>query len=305
MDVTRPKPSHIKHRTASKSRTLMRHTVSKPKPSLKRKTKVNAEANVSAARPAFRPMAKLSHPSIDTKRQQHAKQVPQSTLISRFGAPAAISPAPTIHHTPKPAMHKSISPIHSLQSSVPTTPSASLDIFERALQRANSHQAPTFKPLKKPRRHKPVGKRIVGIGAGALAVVVLAGFIAFQNQASLTMRYASNKAGFGALLPAYSPDGYKAGKFLYSPGVVGVKFTDKTGDSYNLVQQQTAWDSSSLLNEFVATSSQTYDIIQSAGQTIYTYGDNNATWVDGGVWYRVVSNGSLTSTDIINIAQSI
>jgi hypothetical protein len=183
-----------------------------------------------------------------------------------------------------------------------------MDVFERALQRANSHlELPVDNRQKRVKRRKSgVSKRVFGASVSALAVVLLAGFIAFQNQANLTIHYASNKAGFAANLPAYKPAGYSVGKFTYSPGQVGVTYANNaSGQSFSMVQKQSSWDSQALRDDYVATQSQSYKTIESAGRTIYTYGNNSATWVNGGVWYQVDTAGSLTTEEIVNLATSM
>ena len=45
--------------------------------------------------------------------------------------------------------------------------------------------------------------------------------------------------------------------------------------------------------------------IDTAGRTVYIYGNDNASWVDNGIWYQVTSNGDLSNTDVLNIASSL
>jgi hypothetical protein len=71
------------------------------------------------------------------------------------------------------------------------------------------------------------------------------------------------------------------------------------------VQKQSTWDSTALHDNFVAAKNGSYQTIQSAGRTIYTYGNGNATWVNSGVWYQVTSNGSLKMNDLVNLANSM
>jgi hypothetical protein len=302
MDVARP-THHVKHRVPKKSQTLMRSAVTKPEPSLRRKTKVTSHTHALTTKPEFRIVKKLSHPTVDVRRLRHAKQVPHSELIHRFadvGAPA-MPAGPSPRHAVKLPAHAPA--IHAVQAPVTTSPS--MDVFERALQRANSHHEQPVKPTRKHRTSKKSPKRIVSVAAGALAVLLLAGFIVVQNQANLTMRYAATKAGFAATLPGYKPAGYKAGKFSYSPGMVGVNFSNtSSGEQYSLIQRESGWDSTTLVDTFVSGQANTYKTVETAGRTIYLYG-NNATWVNGGVWYKVTSNGGLTTNDIVNIAASM
>jgi hypothetical protein len=301
MDIARPKPAHIKHHTPAKSHTLMRSAVKKPEASLKRKTKVASHTHALVGQPNLAIIKKSSHPVIDTRRLKRAEHVPHSKLVQRF-APAQTVPMPVAAHKPVPA---ALATPAAIQAAA-TEPQRSLDVFERALQRANSHLEPAPKGVKKAKRRRKTGHRALSVSATALAVLLIGGFIAFQNQANLTIRYASNKAGFSANLPSYKPSGFKAGKFSYSPGLVGVTFhnTD-SNQNFSLVQKQSTWDSKALVTNYVASATKDYHSIESAGRTIYIYGDNNATWVNGGVWYRITSEGSLTTNDLVNIATSM
>ena len=65
------------------------------------------------------------------------------------------------------------------------------------------------------------------------------------------------------------------------------------------------WDSQTLLQNFVSTSGQPYDAYKAAGRTVYVYGNGNATWVNGGVWYEVSDNGALSKDQIIQLANSM
>lgn len=300
MDIARPAAGHIKRHTPVKSQTLMRSAVKKPQASLKRSAKTVTHSHALVAQPDIAIIKKLSHPTIDARREKRAHTVPHSKFIQRFAKPkerfASVS-------TSIVATSASLAPVTTPVSH----PQKSHDIFEQALRRANSHLEPTPTGIKRAKRRKSkTGRRVLGASASALAVLLITGFFAFQNEANLTIHYASNKAGFSANLPSYRPAGFKAGNFTYSPGLVGVTFKNGDNQSFSLIQKQSAWDSSALVANYVANADkQQYRSIESAGRTVYLYGNNNATWVNGGIWYRIVSNGSLTTNDLLNVATSI
>lgn len=304
MDVARPHAQHVKHHATKKSQTLMRSTVAKPEASLRRKTKVTSHTHALVAQSDFQIVKKLSHPKVDAQRLRHAKQIQQSKLVHRFADPMMASqPTAARHHVAKQST-AAVPAIHAVQA--PVAPSSSLDVFERALQRANSHMEQPAKPAKKTRRRKGMSKRAVGLSAAVFAFLLLGGFFAYQNQAYVNMRYAAAKSGVAASMPGYRPAGYKAGKVSYSPGVVGVNFDNASnGQSYSVIEKNSTWDSVALLDSFVYGQGDSYQTIEAAGRTIYTYGENNATWVDNGIWYRVTSNGGLTTNDLVNLAVSM
>jgi hypothetical protein len=189
----------------------------------------------------------------------------------------------------------------------PARPQAhSIDIFERALAEANSHIARPLTRRQTRRRRQVIGSRALSIGAASLAVLLVVGFFGWQAKANLTMRYAAAKSGVAASLPGYKPSGFTAGKFTYSPGLVAVNYKNvHSGDNFAVIEKSSSWDSSALRDSFVASRSRTYQTIDAAGRTIYTYGNNNATWVAGGVWYQVNSNGSLSTNQLVQLALSM
>lgn len=311
MDVSRPAPQHAKRRAPKKSQTLMRSAVSKPEPSLKRKAKATSNTTALVAQPKPQIVPKLAHPVVDRSRQTRAHHVPRSPQIRRYALDSALRPQPTPTPATRPAtanvrpVYADTPAVHAVQTPMPTA--SSMDVFERALVRANSHKETyTEKPARAVKRKKSAGKRVLTASTASLAILLVVGFAAFQNQAQLTIKYASNKAGFTAELPSYKPAGYKVGKLSYNPGAVAVQYTNTaSGQSFKLVQKESNWDSSALLDDHVSSRYSSYKTIEAAGRTIYTYGKNNASWVIGGVWYQLESDGNLTTEDVVNLASSI
>ncbi len=67
---------------------------------------------------------------------------------------------------------------------------------------------------------------------------------------------------------------------------------------------RTATGTSCSLTNHVLTNKQPFQTFQDAGKTIYIYEDSKATWVNGGVWYQINGNASLTSDQLLRIANS-
>lgn len=306
MDISRPSPNKLKHHVPHKSQTLMRSAVHKPEPSIRRKTKVTSHTHALVEKPKFEIIKKLSHPTVDQKRVKRSSLVARSDYIRRFANPT-VTPRGKSRSAAIPAhefkpVHADMPAVHAVAAPV----ASSMDVFERALQTANSHMELPVEHKRTKRRSSKKIKRTFGVVSASLAVLLIAGFVALQNQANLTIKYASTKAGFAATLPSYKPTGFAVGKFTYSPGVVGINYKNGSSNAaFSLLQKQSSWDSSALLDNFVSVKSPSYHTYQSAGRTIYTYGKGNATWVNGGVWYQVNSDGSLNSTDLINLATSM
>ncbi len=315
-DFTRQPATHVQHHKTSSSQTLMRHAVAKPKPSLKRHVKSQQRTDVLVKQPSITVQPKLSSYQLDPKRIARSQRVPRHPSARRYALDrAALAPQPVrvaVPATnPQPAATPSVKPVYADASAqalrLPQTPQArSTDIFEQALARANSHHQKPLTRRQAKRRKSLFGGRALSIGATSCAVLLLVGFFAWQSRANLTMHYAASKAGVAASMPGYKPAGFSAGKFSYSPGIVAVNFNNnKSGKNFALIEKTTSWDSTALLDSFVATRSRTYQTIDAAGRTIYTYGNNNATWVDNGVWYQVNTQGSLSTNELVNLAVSM
>lgn len=322
-DVMRPAPNLAKSHKPSKSQTLMRRSVAKPSPaSLKARTHVQQRTDALIQQPSINVLPKMSSYHIDERRSTRARLTPHSPQVSRYAAAGEPKPAnayPSLQPTkPMQTMHPHpragtmtdvvapkphVGSVHTSKASQ----AASTDIFEQALARATSHQEPLHPHPKSRRRRGIKGKRALSIGAGTLACAILLGFFAWQNSARLTIHYADHKAGVAATLPAYQPTGYKIGRLSYSPGIVAVNFSNSaSGDTFDIVQRPTTWDSRSLRDGFVALQDKAYKTIQGAGQTIYTYGNNNASWVSNGIWYQVNNNnGNLSPQQLISLASSM
>lgn len=280
------RPSATQHKGVQRPKTLMRKGLKKPSHAAKQKT----------AEPTILPMA--SEKEIQN-RLKRAQKVMQSRYISRFGNEPALTkrkePLAVAH--PKP--HAKTAATHAHSQASKTAPP--IQHFEQAIQDASSHLT-KFHGKKQKRVFK--NKKINAL-AGSLAVLLLVGFFGWQNAPNLEMQVASRKAGFAAHMPGYSPAGYGvAGAVQSQPGKVSVSFKSRTDDkSFNVTQRASDWSSDSLLNNALAskTNKQTW---QEQGKTVYIYDGSNATWVDGGVWYQIEGNASLTTDQLLRIVNS-
>lgn len=288
------------------SRTLMRQAVKKPDPSLKRHLKVQGHTDTLAQPPLAIVAPAHSVQQLDAKRLQKASQVAKSRLISHFlppaastaSRPAALAPAQSHPEASLPVAVKALAgQDHSAK--LGKRPKTTADILARAIEQATSHEE-----LPPPRHSR--AKRNVAIGGVVGLSVLLLGVIVTQNLSNVRLQMASARAGFSASLPDYHPAGYSLGQLDYSDGVVAANFhSNSDGQLYSITQKRSAWDSATLLNTFVAPADPNYQTTEAAGRTIYIYGDANATWVNGGVWYVIQSNGSLNDRQLVDLATSL
>jgi len=102
------------------------------------------------------------------------------------------------------------------------------DIFERAL--AHATVTPNLLQTQAV-SHKNVMRRISSVAAASLAILLIVGFVAYQNAADIQIRVASSRAGINATLPKWQPSGFAIGKFTYSPGTVAINFHSTTAST--------------------------------------------------------------------------
>ena len=303
IDICRPAAQSLSHHKPQHSNTLMRKSVNKPSPSLKRQLKVATATTSLVPAPRFDIVPKQSVATVDPGRLKHARQVSRSDMVTRFGViPAQARSIPSTSRTVSPNAAQT-APRHIAPAPIRTRqPSA--DIFERALASASSHTQAPVKTKHAPRKKTHRLRRVASVAASSLAILLIVGFVAYLNQTALQMRLASSRAGISATLPHWQPTGFTIGSFSYKPNTVTVSFHGATDPARTFSLSQTAsnWDSSALLSDFVLPNAQTYQTIETQGTTIYTYGNNNATWVNGGIWYTLTTNGSLSTTDIVRLA---
>jgi len=288
---------HAKHRQVQKSKILMRTSVHTPK------------STDSAVMIASEDSLVLPD---QQARLERAKKVAKSPVITRF--PAVYQTANEFSQPshvvvePSPVDNKTLAinqPAKKLESSHVKPKTQQESVFEKAMVNSNSHQG---KPHKIHHRTPKIKRRRnLKLATGILSALLLTGFILYQNVPNFSMRIASNKAGFDASLPAYSPSGYSmSGPVVYSPGKVTVNFSSNTDDrNYTISQQVSNWNSQALVDNYLSSVNSDYQSYQEKGKTIYIYDNGSATWVSGGVWYNLQGGTELNTNQLLKIAASI
>lgn len=278
-------------RKVEKSKTLMRKTVKKPEP-----VKPNSAVKQN-------PSIQKSTQAVSEHKLAKAKAVPKSSLIKRF---SDMSPMPS---------HKSTATTQPVKTSrmqtVATATTIHADPVAVGLANANSHEQPQ---AKKPRRHVRVAKRlkispkVLSASSLALTVLLIGGFFAYQNVPNLNMRVASARAGVQGTLPGYQPAGFSLnGGVSYKPGQITIGYKSNSDDrTFKISQNVSAWNSETLVENYEPLKdSSAYQTVPNKGKTVYIYDGSNATWVDGGIWYRIEGNSRLNSDQLLNLANSM
>lgn len=309
----RAKNAQELHETRKKSATLVRSATTKPKKKSiisKIVTPANSVAKKADENTENKPLVTGKVPE---SRIKHAQAIAKSGSISRFG-----DIQPTKSTTTKATDNQRLTNISK------PAPQKSVKSQLIAAQMAKVSSAPakksgSKKSNKKRKRTKPFGKtasrlkrnpKVTTIVATSLAAVMLFGYITYLNIPNMAMRVAAAKAGFEASMPGYNPNGFKfSGPIAYSPGQITIQFSSNTDDrEYNITERQTAWDSQSLLDNYVKTetgSDSGYSTFRDRGLTVYVYNGSEASWVNGGVWYTIDGDSLLNSEQLLRIAASL
>jgi hypothetical protein len=322
-------------RKQQRAQTLMRTAVKKPAA----KPKVTATAapfgTQAPARTSLGAKPTMFPGYNDSIRAERAKAIPKSNLVRKFSdfgvntkqnvqqfvrrtePMPVVQPAPQLDHHTQPVVQPRPGARAVAQTAVAAQPaiaSRSQQMMQRALQNATSHEQTlpiqkSRKPRSKTARRLGISTKIITISAACLAILLLGGFFAYQNVPNFAMRVAATRSGVAAGLPTYRPSGFAIkNPIRYTQGEIKVAFHSTTGDSrgFTISQKTSDWNSDTLLSNFVLASKNPYQTYQDSGRTIYIYNGNNATWVNGGIWYNISSaDASLSSDQLIRIATSM
>lgn len=299
----KPKPAVVRAAprraatTLEKSKTLMRPAVKKPA----------APASHNTAGSHKHEQFKKENPH----RQVRASAIPRSTHIQRFNH----APAHTIVRkraplaVAAPATNQQIvDRVAHLATSTETHVKHSVDSIEESLRHASAHLQTFEERVARGSFWQRFGfkNKAANMASLSFAGLLLVGFFVYQNTANVEMRIAATRSGVSADMPGYSPAGFSAVRGIESePGKVTIAFKSNSNDKkFTITQQASSWSSDSLLSNHVLASKAPFQTYQDEGKTVYIYNDSNATWVNGGIWYQVESDASLTSDQLLRIANS-
>lgn len=280
------------------TKTLMRGTVRKPVVAPKSNIKAKGQKKLATRQPQAELSVKLSVQKVDQQKLEHARKVRRSQQIKRFNSTPVVGLEQFTPVSPQtPAVIATVPPAPTQQ--VPRQAKTIESLLDNALVKATAHQQKAPKAPRKTRR-----LAITGISAAAVLLLAVVGY---QNFGKVTMLQASAKAGFSASLPAYRPAGYSLGNVASTTGQITINFHSNSSDSrhYTLTEKPSDWDSSTLRDQFVASADPNYQTVETNGQTIYLYGNGNATWVNQGKQYTIQSDGSLSNKQLVSLATSL
>lgn len=297
--------AHAVHSHIQKPKTLMRSIVKKPR----------KNASPLSATVLHEPRRILD---VDHHKMHRAKQIKRSEHISKFGKSVTFIKTTATILPVKDEPEDSPPPAASFKAA-PSTPvfdikrphhSGSRPDFNMAVQRATSHQQPHHP--RTGRRHAltrkiNVSTRIVNITAISLAVVMVIGIFAWQSVPNLSMKLASAKAGVSGTLPSYQPSGFSMdGPIFYRTGQLTLTYRSRSDNRvYQIDQLSSKMSDQTLTDNYLRKFNDGFHVLVYGGKTIYVYGENKATWIDEGVWYKVGGNFALSSEQLVRLAGSL
>jgi Domain of unknown function (DUF4367) len=293
------------HRSAQRSKTLMRTAVSKP---------INENPkNISLF---VNKSSKASASKVNPLRAAKAKTITKNAHVRRFN-PLSHTKAPATAQTPVKALQTAPVSAKATATNRPLpsmVTSASHHQIERLLDQA-LHRADAHKQALHGRGHNRNGFRKVlnaprwlSFGSAFLVIALLGGFFAWQNIPQISMRVASAKSSVDASVPDYTPPGFGfSGPISYTDDAVKMSFKANSDSSrgFTLVQEASPETSPSLAANSL-NGGENVQTSQVNGTTVYIYGDNNhAMWVNKGIRYTIEDGAKLNSDQILKIADSL
>ncbi len=151
-----------------------------------------------------------------------------------------------------------------------------------------------------------VGRVMLALTCTAAAVFGIVYFVNL-NMPDISLRVAAMQTGIEAGYPNYVPRDFTLSDIASEENKITLTFkNDASGERFTLVEEKSSWDSNALQNNYVKNEyPESYSTIREQGLTIYVDG-SNATWVNGGVLYRLTAdNDVLTKKQIKTIATSL
>lgn len=180
------------------------------------------------------------------------------------------------------------------------------EAIEKAMASAAKVETKTKKKSKIPHIHFGWKRTLLALSCTAVAIFAIVYFVNL-NAPNVSLKVAAMQTGIEASYPAYVPRDFNLSDITSENGKIVLNFKNTaTGDAFSLTEENSAWDSNALLNNYVKYEyGENYTVIKEQGLTIYV-SDNGATWVNRGVFYNLQTGyGTLTKKQIKTIAVSL
>ena len=191
---------------------------------------------------------------------------------------------------------------------IPPHPAAS-EVKAEAIKKAmaSASKVDTKKKQNKvPSVHFGFKRMALALACASVVVFAIVYFVNL-NAPSVSLKVAAMQTGIEASYPSYIPRDFSLSDITSESGKIVLNFKNaSTGDAFSLTEENSAWDSNALLNNYVKSEfGDNYVVVKEQGLTIYISG-SDATWVNSGLIYKLkTSSGSLTKKQIKTIAVSL
>jgi Domain of unknown function (DUF4367) len=223
-------------------------------------------------------------------RLNRAKQISRSTSVAKFSQHFQSTVGRDKPEQPALTSKASLKPVSSLPAAAATHHEALTKLIGQ------------MPPVSVPNANSHVGRAAAVIGA----IAIMGSYVWLQNYPKMAISAAGNKAGLSASMPGFVPSSYSLKKTITQPGLVTLQFaTPNQTQSLTIDQHRTDWDSSSLLDNFVAKQDSEYASVSGQGLTVYLFKQNQAAWINHGVWYSITGATRLSREQILKIAYSL
>jgi hypothetical protein len=281
-------------------KTLMRTAVKKPTPGFKQQATVQGSLqhkvpSLIASKPS------ASH--IDPHRLSRASNVARSPHIARHQNETARPIAVNFMPLQVQAAPNKPDQTEPAGAPAPQPTNKPLDIFEHAIANAGN-----FVDLQAHRTHfkRRTRRHIASMAAGTFALLVIAGFAAYQNTPGLQFKVASLQAGIATRMPNFQATGFAYNGVRAADGklTVGLK---GNGATYQLIQQTTNWSDQDMIQNISSTDAggnPDYSTISVNGTAVYKLANDSATWVSDGKWYQVTGTNPLNDTQLKSLVSN-
>ena len=290
-----------------KSQTLMRQMVKKPTTAVHAhvpqpesnsqisvQNKSYAAAKNNQAR-LHRAMSMTTHSAVAKFQPHSAHRVDPKIVPLSVRSEQTDQHAPAVQISAQPAPQKHA---HNAQKFVESQ-------LEKAVaQRSNTphHQS---KPFYKRAFRKP--KKSLSFAAATLAVLLLAGFLAYQNTAYASFLIARRGAGLAVGIPTGIPSNFAlSNKVEYTKGQIVMTYHSRVDDrkfTVTLLENDDLTTES--LKDAIKNTATSYQTYQSGGVTLLITGPGEADWIDGDLRYSISGDSGLTSEQLASIATSL
>ncbi len=286
--------NHARRHQPQRAATLVRRSVKKPSPSLKKQVQVQHQATAPAAHTVVAVKKQASH--VDHVRLQRAETIPKNPQVNRFYNPQPVQPTFAAIPVQQAPQHHAANQAPAAPPPVPLK--AAADMFEQAIAGANHYVDLALG--KKQQFKKRARRHALSMSAGIVAVLLITAFALYQNSPGAQIKLAGMRAGVATAAPNFVASGFAySGVTQHDSRLIYGLKNDR--GNYHLSEQTTNWDGDSMIQHVSSVSASgkpNYRGVKVGDHTVYRFDDRQATWVKDGVWYQLSGTAPLSDTEL-------